>query len=61
MKASEIVLVILLLVCAVSGPLLIIWAVNTLFATSIEYSILNWLAVAILMSIIPATFSSNSK
>ena len=37
------------------GPFVQIWAVNTLFKTSIEYSWLNWFCVMILNSSIGAS------
>ena len=39
----------------VVGPFVQIWAVNTLFKTSIEYSWLNWFCVMILNSSIGAS------
>ncbi len=38
----------------VVGPFIQIWAINTLFKTSIEYSWLNWFCVMILNSSIGA-------
>ena len=38
----------------VVGPFVQIWAVNTLFKTSIEYSWLNWCCVMVLNSSIGA-------
>ena len=38
----------------VVGPFVQIWAVNTLFKTSIEYSWLNWFCVMVLNSSIGA-------
>jgi len=39
----------------VVGPFIQIWAVNTLFKTSIQYSWLNWFCVMILNSSIGAS------
>ena len=39
----------------VVGPFVQIWAVNTLFKTSIQYSWLNWFCVMILNSSIGAS------
>jgi hypothetical protein len=51
MKAFLVILVILFFVAAiVFGPLLPIWAVNTLFKTEIEYTFWTWLASIILTS-----------
>jgi len=41
-------LLVLILALIVIGPLLTIWALNTLFATGIEYTLTNWAAVVIL-------------
>ena len=38
----------------VAGPFIQIWAINTLFKTSIEYSWLNWFCVMILNSSVGA-------
>ena len=38
----------------VVGPFVQIWAVNTLFKTSIEYSWLNWFCIMILNSSVSA-------
>jgi hypothetical protein len=38
----------------IAGPFVQIWAVNTLFKTSIEYSWLNWFCVILLNSSISA-------
>ena len=43
-------ILILALFLIVVGPFIQIWAVNTLFKTSIEYSWLNWFCVMILNS-----------
>lgn len=44
-----VILIIALFFIAI-GPFIQIWAVNTLFKTSIEYSWLNWFCVMILNS-----------
>jgi len=41
-------LLVLILALIVIGPLLTIWALNTLFATGIEYNLKNWAAVVVL-------------
>ena len=41
-------LLVLILALIVIGPLLTIWALNTLFATGIEYTLTNWAAVVVL-------------
>lgn len=40
--------VILVFVLAILWPLVIIWALNTLFGFGIAYSFLNWLAMLVL-------------
>jgi hypothetical protein len=40
--------IVILLALVVIGPLLTIWALNTLFATGIEYNIKNWAAMVVL-------------
>lgn len=37
------------------GPILGIWALNTLFHTGIEYTFTNWAAAAILVSLLQNT------
>lgn len=59
MKGSDIVIIAIVVAFALSGPLLVIWALNTVFAFDIEYSFLNWLAISILMSIIPSRVVSS--
>ena len=44
----------LIIFLAVVGPFIQIWAVNTLFKTSVEYSWLNWFCVMILNSSVSA-------
>lgn len=48
------VILIIALFFIVIGPFIQIWAVNTLFKTSIEYSWLNWFCVMILNSSVSA-------
>lgn len=48
------VILIIALLFIVIGPFIQIWAVNTLFKTTIEYSWLNWFCVMILNSSIGA-------
>lgn len=43
-------LFLLALFFIVIGPFIQIWAINTLFKTSIEYNMLNWAAMMILNS-----------
>ena len=48
------VILIIALLFIVMGPFIQIWAVNTLFKTTIEYSWLNWFCVMILNSSVSA-------
>lgn len=43
-----IVVIVAVLICLVAVPFAEIWAVNTLFGTSIPYNAMNWLAVVVL-------------
>jgi hypothetical protein len=49
------IIFLLALFFIVVGPFVQIWAVNTLFKTSIQYSWLNWFCVMILNSSIGAS------
>lgn len=49
-----IILFIVALFFIVIGPFIQIWAINTLFKTSIEYSWINWGAIVILNSSLSA-------
>lgn len=42
------------LIFIVAGPFIQIWAINTIFKTTIEYSWLNWACVMILNSSVSA-------
>lgn len=44
------IIFLIALIFIVAGPFIQIWAINTLFKTSIEYSWLNWFCVMILNS-----------
>ena len=47
-----ILLLILVIVMIAGSPLAAIWAVNTLFTLTIEYTLLNWFAAFILVGIV---------
>jgi hypothetical protein len=47
-------ILVVALIFLVIGPFIQIWAVNTLFKTTIEYSWLNWFCVMILNSSVSA-------
>ena len=54
-------LLVLILALIVIGPLLTIWALNTLFATGIEYNLKNWAAMVVLSMFLQARYSTGSK
>lgn len=58
---SVIALVALALFLIVAGPLIVIWALNTLFALGIGYTFVNWLATFVLLSAINAKASNISS
>jgi len=39
---------LLIAVLVVIGPFIVIWALNTLFQTGLDYTFWNWLAVVVL-------------
>lgn len=41
-------ILLIALIFIVLGPFIQIWAINTIFKTTIEYSLLNWFCVLIL-------------
>ena len=47
-------LILLLIVVIIFGPLLTIWALNTLFALAIPYTLSTWFATAVLGSFFTA-------
>jgi len=47
-------LIVIILFCIVFVPFVQIWAINTLFKTTIEYSWLNWFCVLLLNGSITA-------
>jgi hypothetical protein len=54
-------LIALVLIAAIFIPYLPIWAVNTLFGTSIAYSFPNWCASAILLALFGNVKASVSR
>lgn len=53
---------LLLVVLIAAGPLLVIWALNTLFPVlAIDYMIWTWLAALILMSVFSASHIKTNK
>lgn len=61
-KALAVLLVILLFLAIwLCGPLIAIWAINTLFGTSIAYTLLNWFAALILLVLLKSSYSVRSK
>jgi uncharacterized membrane protein len=51
----------LILVVALLGPLAIIWALNTLFQTGLDYTFWNWLAVVVLSVFIQTRFGQTNR
>lgn len=56
-----IVVLVFCIILIVAGPFIQIWAVNTLFKTTIEYSWLNWFCAIVLNSSISAVSLRNIK
>lgn len=50
-----------LLLAFIAGPLLAIWAVNTLFLTAIPYTLKTWFAALFLLGAVKATASTKSS
>jgi hypothetical protein len=62
--ATAIVIMLLLIVgLVVLGPILTLWALNTLFGLTLEYSLTNWVAVVIMHAFFSTviTTRNNSK
>jgi hypothetical protein len=50
MKTSHAIIIVGLVLCLMLvSPFILIWAVNGLFGTSVEYTFLNWVYVMILL------------
>ena len=49
-RYNALLIIALALFLVVVGPFVQIWAVNTLFKSSVEYSLLNWFCVIVLHS-----------
>ena len=64
MKSSDVTFVLVAIIATILlliiSPFIQIWAINTLFDTSIEYSWINWFAALILTSSLKS-FSYNYK
>lgn len=54
-------MMLLIMLLVIIGPLLTIWALNNLFALTIEYSLTNWAAVVILHAFFTTAISAKSK
>ena len=54
-------LILLALIIVIAGPLLVLWALNTLFGFGIEYTFWAWLAVVILVSAVRAKVEVNNS
>jgi hypothetical protein len=60
--ATAIVIMLLLIVgLVVLGPILTLWAANTLFGLGLEYSLTNWVAVVIMHAFFTTSISTRSK
>ena len=49
--ATMIAIVILIVALVALGPLVVIWALNTIFGLSIAYTFWTWLAMIVLMGV----------
>ena len=49
--ATMIAILILIVALVALGPLLVIWALNTIFGLGIAYTFWNWLAMIVLMAV----------
>jgi hypothetical protein len=54
-------LVALIVVLAVITPLVVIWALNTLFSLGIAYTVWTWLAVIILLGAFKGEFKISKE
>lgn len=64
MRITELIgagVIVLILVWIVIVPLAAIWAVNTLFAFGIVFSFWNWVAAAIIVTILHGGKTSKGK
>lgn len=52
---------LLILAAIIFIPMLVIWALNTLFALSIAYTFINWAAVYVLIAVFRGGSSSSSN
>jgi len=46
---------------AIVGPFAVVWSVNTLFGTGIEYSVKSWIAVIILYGVLSTITPASDK
>lgn len=53
--------VIAIFVLAILWPLVIVWALNTLFGMGIAYTFWNWLAALVLITAIKARVTTEKK
>lgn len=49
--ATMIAIVIFIVALVALGPLVVIWALNTIFGLGIAYTFLNWLAMIVIMGV----------
>jgi hypothetical protein len=57
---AGILILVLVVLAVVFGPLLLIWALNTLFGLGIAYTFLTWLAALILGATVGGSRGSRS-
>lgn len=48
-------ILLLVIVMVAFGPLVLLWALNTLFGTGLAYSFFNWLAALVLIGLFGKT------
>lgn len=61
MKAEHVGIFIGLVVVIIAGPLINIWALNTLFGLHISYNFFTWLASAWIAGLLVAKKSQSNK
>lgn len=49
-KSSLVMVTVTWLALLIAGPLIVIWAVNTLFNANIEFTLINWIAMMVLLA-----------
>lgn len=57
----SLILVLIAIALIITGPLLVIWAINTIFGLGIEFTIWTWIAVVILVGAIRSDINISNK